>query len=149
MTGIDSGDIQPDSVGTHELGRDYHAMKFRLEVAKHLLPTGTANGSKTQVRSDYKRKTSSIYSSKHRRRQMVAAIAGVRDSGGSRSHYLTKITRWRECIVCRLDFRDGRRGGRRRPRLTEFVCLERSLPVALCKPENGACFSRWHRVDKQ
>ena len=38
MTGIDCGEIQPDSVGAHELGRDYPAMKFCLEVAKHLLP---------------------------------------------------------------------------------------------------------------
>ena len=54
VKGINSGDKQPDLAGTHKLGRDYPAMKFRLEMTKLLLPTGTAKGSKIQVRSDYK-----------------------------------------------------------------------------------------------
>ena len=69
----------------------YPAMKFRLEAAKHLLPTGTAKGSKIQVRSDYKRGA--------RHGHVVAATVGVRDPMGSQSHYLTKITKRCECIV--------------------------------------------------
>ena len=30
--------------------------------------------------------------------------------------------------------------------VTQFECPECSPPVALCKPEGGACFSRWHHV---
>ena len=105
-TGIDCGDIQPNSVGAYELGCDYPAMKFRLEVAKHLLPTGAAKGPKIQSRSDYKRKISRIYFTRHRCGHVtaVASIVGVRDSEGTQSHYLTKITKRHECIVCRLDF---------------------------------------------
>ena len=30
--------------------------------------------------------------------------------------------------------------------VTQFECPECSPPVALCKAEGGACFSRWHHV---
>ena len=129
----------------HELGRDRSANKSRLEVAEHRrLPGPASNLKKPRIRTTYQKKTTKIYFSKHRR--LVAAQAAVeRGPGGdSGSHRLVKIAKRRECIVCRSDFRDGRRGGRQRPQLTQFECPECSPPVALCKPEGGACFSRWH-----
>ena len=99
VTGINSGDIQPDLMSTHGLGRNYPAMKFRLEVANHLLPSNTTKGSKIQVRSNFIKKASKIYFSKDRRGHMEAASLGVRDSKGSRSHYPTTITKRHECMI--------------------------------------------------
>ena len=136
------------SCSVHELRRDRSANKPRLEVAEHRRLPGPASSNlkKPRIRTTYQKKTTKIYFSKHRR--LVAAQAAVeRGPGGdSGSHRLVKITKRRECIVCRSDFRDGRRGGRQRPQLTQFECPECSPPVALCKPEGGACFSRWHDI---
>lgn len=122
VAGVGSGDIPPNLVRKHEL--DYTAGEFRLEGAKHLLP-GPAKSKKPRIRTTYKKKITAVYFSKYHK--FVAAQAEVeRGPGGdSESHRrLIRIAKRRECIVCRFDFRNGKQGRRKRPKLTQLECPE-------------------------
>ena len=85
VAGIDSGDIPPDLAGTHELGRDYTANKFRLEVAEHLPPL-SARLKKPRIRTSYEKKATKICFSKCRR-----FVAGCWGRLRLPSHWLIKI----------------------------------------------------------
>ena len=71
-------------------------------------------------------------------------VGGDPEGSVSGSHRLTHIIKRHSCMVCRLDFRRGMRWERQRPKLARVECLGCSPPVALCKPEDSPCFSRWH-----
>jgi hypothetical protein len=59
-------------------------------------------------------------------------------------HILQRLLKRRECVICRYDFRHGKTGGRRRPKLTDCECSACTPSVALCGPVGSQCFIRWH-----
>ena len=77
---IDGGNIRPNLVGKHELRCDYTANTFRLEVAEHLLSHPARP--KPRIRTTYKKKTTAIYFSKHRKSLATQPVVEKGPGGG-------------------------------------------------------------------
>ena len=142
--GIDTRDIRFDQTAIHKL-EQHPPDRFRREIAEHLLlPDPQAKNPTPRLHT---KKAARIYLSKRLRaewsRAMNAKPVAVTPVTNE-VHHLEAMQKRRECIICRLDFREGKRGGRQRPKVTSSECTICSPPAALCGPEGSACFIRWH-----
>jgi len=112
-------------------------------------PPTSGQTPRTRIRRTYVKKSHAVYFSKHRHfewdRAKATNAAATSACGRSlEEHRLEKMDKRRGCIVCRLDFSDGKTGGRQRPKLTQFECVDCQPATAVCGPKGGECWNRWH-----
>ena len=143
--GTDTRDMQSDQVAAHDLGRQSPPDLSRRETAEPPPPDP-----KRPFRRLYTKKTARIYFSKYRRDEWAQATnTEPATETASEAHHLETMQKRRECVICRLDFREGKRGGRQRPKITSSECTICSPPAALCRPESSTCFTRWHARNQE
>ena len=152
---LDSGQLREDDILSHPLARPIPAAEFRHALFKSLAGKGPKLGPPKCLRffsrgyhskRHYRLKTSRIYFTKNRTAHtpwVSEAVIGCQSNTTRSSHHLERMEKRRECSICRYDFRNGNRNGRRRPTLTHFECSTCSPPSALCGGDMP-CFSRWH-----
>jgi len=64
-------------------------------------------------------------------------------SNADRRHPLVAMVKKRRCIVCRFEFKKTK-CGRQAPKLAKYECTGCQPAAALCAPEGGECWDKWH-----
>ena len=143
--GIGTRDIRSNQIATHELRRQHLLDQFRHEITEHLLPPDPrAEGPIPRL---YAKNTARIYLSKLLRARWTRAMNTAPVAMApvtNKVHHPETMQKRRKCITCQLDFREGKRGGRQRPKVTSSECTKCSPPAVSCGAEDSVCFIRWY-----
>lgn len=173
---LDTKELLPTSIENHPLARSYSAELFRRMLYRQLTNSNSSSvtpshksntTTKTNARilatkrSRYRsihrdRKTERVYFTKYtndlKTSRAVTQLERVPESPVL-NHGLVRITKRRECAICRHEFRKmqlekhiSSSYQRRRPKLTQYECTTCSPPIALCGPASSSslCFQEWH-----
>jgi hypothetical protein len=166
---LDTGKLTAHDILQHPLARSYSAELFRRILYRDL----NRKESETIIlgsvkRSAYRRrqlplslrKTQWIYFTKNNNLNSVKTHnlipATSNQAPESETHHqLYRLSKRRECAVCRYEFRKKTASqnpistlqARRRPKLTQYECRSCRIPTALCGPVTSQCFQRWHEIN--
>jgi hypothetical protein len=117
------------------------AASFRRLLAKELM--GTKVPKKQRARRTYVKKTDRfVFHARTKGLEWARAKEAARSSAGG-SHKLVTMVKKRRCIVCRFEFKKSK-CGRQAPKLTQYECTGCQPATALCGPEGGECWVKWH-----
>jgi len=124
--------------------RRYEQSKSYL--AKELM--GTKVPRKLRVRCAYVKKTGRfVFHARTKDLEWARAVDATRSNADGR-HKLVTMVKKRRCIVCRFEFKKNK-CGRQAPKLTKYECTGCQPDAALCGPEGGECWVKWHSTDTE
>jgi len=118
------------------------AASFRRLLAKELM--GTKVASKLRVRRTYVKKTDRfVFHARTKDLEWARGAVDAARSNADRRHTLVAMVKKRRCIVCRFEFKKTK-CGRQAPKLAKYECTGCQPAAALCAPEGGECWDKWH-----
>ena len=104
---------------------------------------GTKVPRKLGVRRAYVKKTGRfVFYARTKDLEWARAVDAARSNADGR-HKLVTMVKKRRCIVCRFEFKKTK-CGRQAPKLAKYECTGYQPATALCAPEGGECWGKWH-----